>query len=74
MAVGDPTLDRALQPRSQLVTRPLADDEVVLCRGYALWSLIDSRRAAAWALAEATCRSVEVAQSMSPLLPSILYV
>ena len=42
--------------------RPLADDEVVLCRGHALWSLSDLRRASAWALAEATCRSVEVAQ------------
>jgi integrase len=62
VAVGDPTLDLVLPPRSPLATRPLADDEVVLCRGHALWSLSDLRRAAAWALAEATCRSVEVAQ------------
>jgi integrase/recombinase XerC len=61
VAVGDPTLDLALPPRSQLATRPLADDEVTLCRGHALWSLTDLRRAAAWALAEATCRSVEIA-------------
>jgi integrase len=62
VAVGDPTLDLVLSPRSPLATRPLADDEVVLCRGHALWSLSDLRRASAWALAEATCRSVEVAQ------------
>jgi integrase len=61
-AVGDPTLDLVLPPRSQLATRPLADEEVTLCRGHAMWSLGDLRRAAAWALAEATCRSVEIAQ------------
>jgi integrase/recombinase XerC len=33
-----------------------------LCRGCAAWSLADTRRAAAWALAEATARSVEIAQ------------
>jgi integrase len=62
VAVGDPTLDLVLPPRSPLATRPLADDEIVLCRGHALWSLSDLRRASAWALAEATCRSVEIAQ------------
>ena len=62
VAAGDPTLDLVLPPRSPLATRPLAGDEVVLCRGHALWSLSDLRRAAAWALAEATCRSVEIAQ------------
>jgi integrase len=61
-AVGDPTLDLHLPPRDQLVTRPLTDDEVSLCRAAATWSLNDRRRAAAWALAEATCRSVEVGQ------------
>jgi integrase/recombinase XerC len=60
--VGDPTLDLVLPPRSQLAARPLTDDEVTLCRGHALWSLVDARRAAAWALAEATCRSVEIAR------------
>ena len=34
-----------------------------MCRGHALWSLNDHRRAAAWGLAEATCRSVEIAQT-----------
>jgi integrase/recombinase XerC len=61
-AVGDPTLDVPLAPRSQVATRPLSDEEVSLCRAAAAWSLNDRRRAAAWALAEATCRSVEVGQ------------
>jgi integrase/recombinase XerC len=57
---GDPTLDVALPPRSSLRTRPLTDDEVSLCRSVAQWSLNGSRRAAVWALAEATCRSSEL--------------
>lgn len=61
-AVGDPTLDVSLAPRAQLATRPLSDEEVSLCRATSAWSLNDRRRAAAWALAEATCRSVEVGQ------------
>jgi integrase/recombinase XerC len=57
---GDPTLDLRLPPRSSLGTRPLTDDEVTLCRSVAQWSLAGSRRAAVWALAEATCRSSEL--------------
>jgi integrase/recombinase XerC len=57
---GDPTLDLDLRPRSSLRTRPLTDDEVALCRSVAQWSLEGSRRAAVWALAEATCRSSEL--------------
>lgn len=57
---GDPTLDLDLPPRSPLGARPLTDDEVTLCRSVAQWSLAGSRRAAAWALAEATCRSSEL--------------
>lgn len=57
---GDPTLDLKLPARSSLRTRPLTDDEVTLCRSVAHWSLAGSRRAAAWALAEATCRSSEL--------------
>lgn len=57
---GDPTLDLDLPQRSSLGTRPLTDDEVLLCRSVAQWSLGGSRRAAAWALAEATCRSSEL--------------
>jgi integrase/recombinase XerC len=58
--VGDPTLDVVLPPRTGLAARPLADDEVLLCRASARWSLTETRRAAAWALAEATCRSREI--------------
>lgn len=57
---GDPTLDLDLPPRSSLGTRPLTDDEITLCRSVAQWSLAGSRHAAAWALAEATCRSSEL--------------
>jgi integrase/recombinase XerC len=57
---GDPTLDLDLPPRSSLGTRPLTDDEVTLCRSVAHWSLAGTRRAAAWALAEASCRSSEL--------------
>ncbi len=57
---GDPTLDLGLPPRSSLGARPLTDDEVALCRSVAQWSLNGSRRAAVWALAEATCRSSEL--------------
>lgn len=57
---GDPTLDLVLPPRSSLGARPLTDDEVTLCRSVAQWSLAGSRRAAVWALAEATCRSSEL--------------
>lgn len=60
LVAGDPTLDLILPPRSSLSTRPLTDDEVALCRSVAQWSLTGSRRAAAWALAEATCRSSEL--------------
>lgn len=57
---GDPTLDLDLPPRSSLGARPLTDDEITLCRSVAQWSLAGSRRAAVWALAEATCRSSEL--------------
>jgi integrase/recombinase XerC len=58
--LGDPTLDLRLPSRSLLSTRPLADEEVLVCRGASQWSLEDTRRAAAWALAEATCRTAEL--------------
>jgi integrase/recombinase XerC len=38
----------------------LTDDEVLLGRGAAQWSLSDTRRLAAWALAEATARTSEL--------------
>lgn len=59
-SVGDPTLDLAMPARPSRVTRPLTDDEVTLCRGASIWSLDDSRRSAAWALAESTCRTGEL--------------
>jgi integrase len=61
LADRDPTLDLALPARSELAARPLTDDEVALCRGHSLWTLAGARRSATWALAEATCRSGELA-------------
>lgn len=60
MVEGDPTIDVSLPPRSSLAARPLTVDEIALCRGCALWSLSSARRAAVWALAEATCRTSEL--------------
>lgn len=57
---GDPTLDLTLPPRSSTPTRPLQDDEVMLCRSSSLHSLSATRRSASWALAEATARTSEV--------------
>jgi integrase/recombinase XerC len=58
----DPTLDLELPPRSSLGARPLTDAEVALCRSYSITSLMETRQPAAWALAEATARSAEVAR------------
>lgn len=58
----DPTLDVQLPPRSSLPHRPLTDDEVLLCRSVALQTLVETRQPAAWALAEATARTAEIAQ------------
>jgi integrase/recombinase XerC len=57
---GDPTLDLELPPKTPLRTRPLDDEEVALCRSAALHTLSSTRLAAAWALAEATCRTAEL--------------
>jgi integrase len=57
---GDPSLDVVLPVKSELLTRPLTDDEVGLCRSCALTSLSETRRPAAWALAEATARTAEL--------------
>ncbi len=59
-SVGDPTLDLTMPARPRRITRPLTDDEVTLCRAASVWSLEDTRRSAAWALAEATCRTGEL--------------
>ena len=60
LADGDPSLDLALPARSPLATRPLTDDEVVLCRSASLRSLEETRLPAAWALAECGVRSSEL--------------
>ena len=57
---GDPTLDLVLPARSSLHMRPLTDDEVALCRSFSVTSLTETRRPAAWALAEATARTSEI--------------
>jgi len=57
---GDPTLDLVLPSRSSLHMRPLTDDEVALCRSFSVSSLTETRRPAAWALAEATARTSEI--------------
>lgn len=57
----DPAVDIDLPPRSSLRARPLSDDEVGLCRSASLHSLDATRLPAAWALAEATVRSGELA-------------
>jgi integrase/recombinase XerC len=60
IADHDPTLDLRLPPRSNLHCRALTDDEIAVCRSFALWSLTNTRRPAAWALAEATARTAEL--------------
>jgi integrase/recombinase XerC len=57
----DPTLDLVLPPRSSLAARPLTDEEVALGRSFSLSSLAETRRPAAWALAEASARTSEIA-------------
>src|SRR5680860_163784 len=58
---ADPTVDIVLPPRSILRARPLTEEEVRLCRSASLHSLDATRLPAAWALAEATVRSGELA-------------
>ena len=57
---GDPTLDLRLPPRGSMGPRGLTDDEVELCRAYALDSLTALRRPLAWALSETTARTSEI--------------
>jgi integrase len=60
LASGDPTIDLHLPPRSSLAARALTDDEIELCRSYALNSLTDLRRPLAWALSECSARTSEI--------------
>ena len=62
LAVGDPTLDLNLPPRSGLPSRPLSHEEMALCRSFAGATLTDTRQPAAFALAEATARTSELPQ------------
>lgn len=57
---GDPTLDIVLPPRTSLKVRALTDEEVALCRSFSLHTLTETRRPAAWALAETTARTSEI--------------
>jgi integrase/recombinase XerC len=57
----DPTLDIRLPSRTSLCARPLTDDEVELCRSYSVRTMTETRQPTAWALAEATARSAELA-------------
>jgi integrase/recombinase XerC len=50
----DPTVDITLPPRSSLASRPLTDDEELLGRSAATGTLTPTRRAAAWALGQAS--------------------
>jgi len=62
-AVGDPTLDLSLPPRTSRAARPLSDEEVALGRAAARLGEAGSgslQRAVAWALAEATAVTSEV--------------
>jgi integrase/recombinase XerC len=63
LADGDPTLDIRLPPRSKRTTRPLSDDEVALGRVWAVPTIAPTRHAAAWALAEATATTSEIAEA-----------
>jgi len=60
LCAGDPTLDVVLSARSSLHLRPFTDDEVALCRSFSVSSHTETRRPAAWALAEATARTSEM--------------
>ena len=60
LAEHDPTLDLTLPPRSSRQARPLTDDEIALARSFSLHSLTETRRPAAWALAEASARTSEI--------------
>src|SRR5947209_3463754 len=59
---SDPTLDLLLPPRTNLRTRPLTDEEMLVCRSACLRTLSETRQPAAWALAEATARSAEISE------------
>jgi len=61
LATSDPSIDVDLPPRSSRKTRPLTDDEEALGRIWAQPTLNSTRHPAAWALAQATATSSELA-------------
>lgn len=61
LATIDPSIDVQLPPRSSRKTRPLTDDEEALGRTWAQPILSSTRHPAAWALAQATATSSELA-------------
>jgi site-specific recombinase XerD len=68
LAIGlcgvDPAARLELPPRRPVGPRPLTDDEVRLCRSHALFHPADLRHPVAWALAEATARTYEIARAL----------
>ncbi|HNI34350.1 MAG TPA: hypothetical protein PLV93_03070 [Microthrixaceae bacterium] len=56
----DPTIDITVPRTPPSPVRPLTDAEIGRARAAALWNLSDTRRAAAWALAETTARTSEL--------------
>jgi integrase/recombinase XerC len=77
LAFIDPTLDLVLPARTSLSARPLTDEEVALCRSAALSSFTESRRPAAWALAEASARTSEISAICAgdiDLLPGVVQI
>ena len=61
LADHDPTMDLRLPPRTSLRTRPLSDEEVALCRSFSQHTASETRQPAAWAFAETSARSTEIA-------------
>ena len=60
LADHDPTLDLVLPARSSLRARPLAQEEIAICRAASRHSPDATRLPAAWALAETSARSSEM--------------
>lgn len=71
LALGDPSLDMALPPRSNLHTRALTDDEIEICRAYSVRTLSETRQPAAWALARQPHGAPSSSTSASTTLTSI---
>jgi integrase/recombinase XerC len=66
MALGlleaDPTVRIELPPRRRVDPRPLTNEEIERCRAHACFHPDDLIHPVAWALAEATARTIEIAR------------